>query len=695
MKTSFRRPETLVLLINAITILAVMVFFLVELMSGRSEALKQAERDLQHFTSMLSGHTERSLSAVDILINEISLDLSHHRRDWQSWDEKHGWEYISRRHTRALPQVRDLMVFDHTGRQHFVSTKFPTPAVNISDRPYFKTLQDGSETATFGPYIGRNTGRYTFALTRRITREEGKFGGVIGAAIENAYFHDYCWPNRLHDHIDAYLINKEGKVVASCRPADLSPQSPVIGQPVSKAFGVVDFNINPGKMRSAGRMFAVSALTNFPDLLVVSSLPESAALTEWRHNAAAFAAFALIIVSILLSVGWLLRRQVKTLASTSAELHYHRQHLEESIQAATAALAAEKEEAERANIAKSRFLAAASHDLRQPLHALSLFTSDLQRQIRSGQTRDLDQLAGQINLSVHSLKDVFDSLLDISRLDMGRIEPEIHPFRLQEVFERVHLVFRRAALSRRVVLRIRPTAYWINSDDGLVERLLSNLVSNAIRYSHTGGHIMVAARHRQNGIRIEVRDNGPGIAPEDQAMVFREFVQLGNPERNPEKGLGLGLPIVQRLVQTLGGKLELNSRPGAGTTFAVTLPAAKPGALDSGKGQRQAILVLLSDCPELAKIAQLAGAWGYRCKLENDPESMVIARGDPPHIVFAGVEQASQLRSLLAPECPVVVVSEGRVIAGEGVHVLKTPIRPARLRALLEQLQKTLPKSIR
>ncbi|MBS1197490.1 MAG: ATP-binding region, ATPase-like:Histidine kinase N-terminal [Proteobacteria bacterium] len=689
-----RRPKTLVITINLAVVLTVLVFFLVQLLYDRAGVLERTEKRLQHFTNLLAGHTERSFGGIDILLQELVIDLSQDRRDWQTWSEKQGWQYVAERHTRALSQLRDLILFDQTGRQRFSSNSFPTPDIKVSDRPYFKALQGGADKTIYGPFIGRYTGRYSYALAHRIKGDGNAFGGVAFAALESAYFHKFCWPNRLDDEFDAFLINAEQLVIASCRSADVSSQSPVIGRKVDAILGLDALAVNVGHFRSHGRFFAVVPLAGYPGLRIVSSLPEAAALKDWKHRLAEYGLFAGLVVFIVLSGAWLIWRQFKEQGQTTALLEIYRCDLEERVSAATNEIARQKEEAERASIAKSRFIAAASHDLRQPLHALSLFAADLQRQLSLGLTRDLDQLATQINLSIVSLKDVFDSLLDISRLDMGDIVPDVHSFRLQELFDRVYLVFRRTALSKRVSLQMRPTDFWVDSDIYLVERILSNLVSNAIRYTPTGGRVLVAARHRQGSIRIEVRDNGMGIAPENQNMIFEEFFQAENRERNPEKGLGLGLPIVQRLVETLKGKLELSSRPGGGSVFAVILPRGEPQSSGLANELNVTTLVFLAECPELAKIVELATAWGYRCKLEKNPEHLRNVRGQRPAIVFVPAEQVSLMRAQLPPEWPVVVVTAGSLVAGEGIFVLKAPIHPAKLRALLQQLQNTLLKSI-
>jgi len=252
-------------------------------------------------------------------------------------------------------------------------------------------------------------------------------------------------------------------------------------------------------------------------------------------------------------------------------LERSKQDLEQRVQEATQLLVEKKEEAENANRAKSRFLAAASHDLRQPMHALGMFVATLSQQPSSAVQR---QLISQIDRAVGAMGDLLDSLLDISRLDAGVIETRIAVLPLRPVLERIASEFGAIAQAKGLELVVRKTALWVRSDRILLERILVNLLSNAVRYTDHG-RILIAARAcgpDRGQVRIDVRDSGPGIPEEAREAIFQEFVQLGNPERDRSKGLGLGLAIVKRLVSLLDHRLELRSAQGAGSTFSVILP---------------------------------------------------------------------------------------------------------------------------
>jgi len=329
--------------------------------------------------------------------------------------------------------------------------------------------------------------------------------------------------------------------------------------------------------------------------------------------------------------------------------------------------------------------------LRQPLHALSLFAADLQRQVRNGSTQDLAHLAEQIATSTALLGELLDSLLDISRLDVVGIKPDIRNFPLQPLFDRLDNAFRRAAVDRKLTLLFRRTSRWLYSDPVMVERMISNLVSNALRYTPSSGRILVAARLRGEEVRIEVRDGGVGIAPEHQAAIFAEFYQVGNPAREPNKGLGLGLSITDRLARVLGVKVSLLSRPGAGTTFALHIPLYLPSAheLPPVRPQSAGTVVLLGDSEDLIACRELLEDWNYTVCTEQAPDRL-----PDEAIVIAEAGRIGEAAHCY-PQAPMIAIgATGSLELPPGAHALPAPVRPAKLRALVAQLQKTLLKSM-
>lgn len=240
-----------------------------------------------------------------------------------------------------------------------------------------------------------------------------------------------------------------------------------------------------------------------------------------------------------------------------------------------AKLAAQVRETEAASQHKTRFLATASHDLRQPMHAIALLGSALELQL---QGRSEQATAERLMRAVRALGHSLDSMLDISRLDADVVQPQLQPVALQELFQTLNQTFVDAASGKDLALRVRATGLWVHSDLQLLLRLLSNLLDNAIKYTRSGGILLVARQRPSAGERaapevwVEVYDTGIGITPLQQSRVYEEFYQVCNPGRDRALGLGIGLSIVARLSRLLTHPLELRSHPGRGTRFRVRLP---------------------------------------------------------------------------------------------------------------------------
>ena len=692
-----KKPETLALIVALAGTMTILLVFLVDLVLSRHRDLEAGERRLQHFGIMMAEHTARTFEALDVLLRETSTDLSQNQRAWEKWDPSRGWQYVAQRHSRAMPQLRDLIIFDRLGNQRYISTYFPAPKVNVRDRPYFQALEGGAEAATFGPYIGPNSGRYTYAIARRVTGNGGAFAGAIFAAVEPDYLQDFCWSNRLSDDFEAVLTNAKGEIVASCRPSDLSRQSPIIGAAAARVL----FNGNlqgkipaTGLANGNGLLISVSPIPGFSDLRILTAIPESTLLASWRSRMFELATLGLLVTLVLLVGAWLIRRQVREMADMTSELAASHDHLEERIRTATLELAGQKDTAERANKAKSRFLAAASHDLRQPLHALSLFATDLQRQVRDGKVQELPRLAEQIAASTTVLGELLDSLLDISRLDVAGIKPDIRPCALQPMLDRLAASFRRAAADRKIRLRFRPTKRWVETDPVMLERIIANLVSNALRYTASGGKVLVAVRGRGQDVSIEVRDNGIGIATEHQAAIFAEFYQVGNTAREQTKGLGLGLSIVDRLARALNIELALRSQLGVGTSFSLRVAACQPVAQNAAASQETppaGRVHCIGSSEDLLACIKLVSDWNYVVTGEDGANA---ERPPENALLITDAELAGAVSAELAPGTPLIVlVRDPDLKLPAGVHALPAPVRPAKLRALINQLQKTLSKS--
>jgi len=361
-----------------------------------------------------------------------------------------------------------------------------------------------------------------------------------------------------------------------------------------------------------------------------------------------------------------------------------------------------RQEAESANRAKSRFLAAASHDLRQPLHALGLFADAL-----PGHTRDDEgrELVHRIGTSVASLDALLSALLDISKLDAGVIAVERKDMRLNELFDRIANDFAPEALEKGLRLAVVATSAVVYSDPALLERIVRNLVANALRYTESGS-VVVGARRRGGRIAVEVWDSGIGIAPGEREQIFEEFYQIGNPERDRTRGLGLGLAIVRRLSVLMGHDVEVSSRVGRGSVFRVLLDAGNENALGSGEaiarpppGSMQGCcVVVVDDEPSVRESTRyLLASWGCTVVAASDPvEAITALEGRTPAALLVdyrlrggqdGLGAIVRLRAALGHAVPAVLVSgessadELALIKASGFPLLHKPVPPARLRA--------------
>jgi len=361
--------------------------------------------------------------------------------------------------------------------------------------------------------------------------------------------------------------------------------------------------------------------------------------------------------------------------------------------------------AEQANLAKSQFLAAASHDLRQPLYALGLFSASLEDLKLDAEGK---RVVGNIQDNIAALESLFDGLLDVSKLEAGAVHVRPQAVSVDELFDRLSHYFRPLAAERGLDLRLRSGGEHVWSDPVLLEQVLSNLISNALRCTHHGA-LLVAARQRGNRLRFEVWDTGVGIAAADLHRIFDEFVQLGNPERDRRKGLGLGLAIARRAVALLDAEIEAASRPGRGSRFQFSQPmterpkaaTAKPSTPPIAARGSGSILFVDDDRNVQRGISELLGRWNVAFEIVGDAESALrrIDEGARPRMLLSdyrlpggmsGLDLIDAVRALDLADAPDMALVTGdldpRLIAAaqaKSVPLLYKPLRAAQLKALL------------
>ncbi|MBY4948684.1 hybrid sensor histidine kinase/response regulator [Cupriavidus respiraculi] len=368
--------------------------------------------------------------------------------------------------------------------------------------------------------------------------------------------------------------------------------------------------------------------------------------------------------------------------------------------------------AEQASRAKSVFLASASHDLRQPLHALGLFLVSLGRTALDDKQR---QLLAHIDASSGAAREMLNTLLDFSKLEAGVVKAHPVAFRLQPLLHKLEAEFAPQANARGLVYRTRDTTATVFADPALVELILRNLLANAIRYTRKGGLLLGCRQHARH-IVVEVWDTGIGVPADQHEAIFREFHQLGNPERDQRKGLGLGLAIVDGLARTISTRVTMASRPERGSVFRFALPRVSGGAVRPtprpavGSGGPQDMtplpglrVMIVDDDPQiLIAMADLLESLQCECRTaESEDDALIELEGFTPDLIVAdyrlrgnrdGVQAIAALRAALGHAVPAIVITGDtardrlRSVHASGAVLLHKPVVAHELHAAMVAL---------
>ncbi len=430
----------------------------------------------------------------------------------------------------------------------------------------------------------------------------------------------------------------------------------------------------------------------------------------WLTAAASLFAAAACLLALATSLLILARRLACAAPNLAALEHEVRQEMSGLIEQERARMAKATQEAalvEMASSEKTRFWSAASHDLKQPVHALGLYTALLRKDPPEAERREL---IDHITSCVGSLTGLFDAILGVTHAETAHLQAKAAAFPLQRVIDQVMVQLRPSAEARGLSLRMVPTTLWVNADPAVIERILGNLLSNAIRYTDQG-RILVGVRRRPGACSLIVADTGVGLAAHDQNRIFDDFFQVNNPERRRDKGYGLGLSTVHRLCAALDYEIEVKSSPGKGSLFAVTLPLDSPTHAEEVQEPvhtlESDLNVLFVEDDPLVRDAmnRMLKDWGVRVSMcTNGDEAMAILSQEFDkrwHVLLDyslednenGLQVADRIRTILG-DGPVISLVTGEddpaVDAGaaeRGITVLRKPLKPIRLRALLHSQQ--------
>lgn len=403
---------------------------------------------------------------------------------------------------------------------------------------------------------------------------------------------------------------------------------------------------------------------------------------------------ALIVAYLAYLVG--LSRQVSQVVEEAARYRYGQSTLNRALSTALDA-------ADASVRAKTQFLAAASHDLRQPMHSMNVLVAALSLKTLDGNTREIVNVLDTVNQTITRQ---LDGLLDISKLDAGTVVPTMAICHLDTLLQSHFQELRLNAAEKGVMCTVSiecPLA--VRTDEALLNRVLSNLTDNALKFTPDGGKVAIALKREGDEALIEVSDSGIGIPPDQQALVFDEFYQVGNPQRDRAVGLGLGLSIVKRLCMLIGARLEMHSVVGAGTRFLISLPAvAAPQAAQSGsvlkRGARQSMTVLVIDDELMVRQSMRFLLEELGCTVHDAVGSIAavkIAASEPIDLILSdmrlavgdsGIEAVAQVRKLQPDARAVLVTGDTaperlREAQATGLALLHKPVTLARLMDVL------------
>jgi len=399
-------------------------------------------------------------------------------------------------------------------------------------------------------------------------------------------------------------------------------------------------------------------------------------------------------------------RGIRKSTSQAIELQFQNLDLVESLTEQNTKTEAALQEAQRASKAKTRFFAAANHDLRQPLHSLGLFTATLASQVESSEQR---RIVDHIDNSVKSLEDLFNSILDISALDAGTLKVHKQHFNIKDYFDRIAPDLSELAKEKDLYFDVDVGDHVVYSDPTLLHRVINNLAVNAIAYTEIGG-IRIVSESIGPNLQISVIDTGKGIADEQVHAIFDEFVQLDNPERDRTKGLGLGLSIVQRITDLLDIELNLQTKAGEGSAFHIVLEGGNPAlansdsdAISASKHNLDGEFVLVIDDEAEARLAMegLLLSWSCEVMLASSGAEAVQQLeeyGKKPSLIISdfrlrvnenGGDAIHAIKQHFDIDVPAIIITgdtapeQLREIDKLQLPTLHKPCKPAELKALL------------
>jgi signal transduction histidine kinase/FixJ family two-component response regulator len=696
---------------------------------------------------------EQAKSAADKIgqfLNDITAGLAWETQLSLSDSTLDEWQFDAVRLFHQVPALTEIVQLDAMGREQYrMSREAPDVIASHADHSQETAfIQAMANKVYYGPvyFIDESQPYMTIAMAG--VRPE--FGVIVGQ-VNLTFIWDVMSQIQVGKRGHAYVVDQEARLIAHpdisqvLRKTDMSGLTQVQAARAAKLNGLPDQPLQ-GVDIGGRRVLSAYAEVTPPGWLVFAELPADEAYGPLYESALRSGVIILVALALAIFAGLLLARKMvvpiralqagavrigggdlgqriaintgdelealgEQFNAMAARLHESYAGLESKVEERT-------RQFEAANQAKSRFIAAASHDLRQPLHALGLFVEQLRGKLSASERAHIIR---RIEDALSAMNELFSALLDISKLDAGATTINITVFPAAQLLAHAETTFAGAAREKKLSFKALPSDAWVRSDFILLEQIVFNLITNALRYTRDGG-VLVGCRKRGDQLRIEVWDSGIGIPPDQHDKIFGEFYRLGEPDRDRRAGLGLGLAIVDRLCRLLGHPIEVKSTVGKGSVFAVTVPLAPANkrAIEASIVPRKQpsvpdgklVLVIDDDPLVLEGMSGIFRKWGCRViTADSDSKALKAAteQDDRPDLIISdyylangrtGIETIEWLRGELAAEIPAFLISGDTDPAtlleakAKGFHLLHKPVDPMALRAMFHQAVKPVPRTV-
>ena len=567
-----RKPWLVLIAVGAVLIGAVAVMAWVMISSSRQQVIDETSRRLAQLSFTMSEQTARAVQSVDfILLGLIDRFAAEGITTADAFRERLATRAVNdilQEKIRDVPQIDTVLLQDATGALvNNGRLTWPAPSINAADRDYFVAARDRPESLPFisAPAMSRISGERVLFLVRRFSGPNGEFLGLVGAAINVGYLEKFYHTALPGDDGRVSLYRDDGVLLAR------DPPDKDIGKSFASAsiFAAAREREDPGTLLSIGqfygetRLMAPRAVHGYP-LVINITVGEAAVLEAWRHHAyviAAIAAVAAILIALLgILVGRLFAVQGRLVQSIAEQQEAYRA----------------RAVAEAASQAKSSFLANMSHELRTPLNAIIGFTEMLEARLIGPLSERQIEYVKDIGASGRHLLEVINGILDMSKIEAGTYELSDDVFDIGDLLDEALAFLRLRAERRGVALHkaIAPGLAMLRADRRALLQVMLNLLSNAVSFTDKGGSVTASVSLAPGGeVEIMVADTGVGIDPQQLPHIFEPFQRIDAHRSRKHGGSGLGLSICKLIVEHHGGQVTITSRPGAGTSVTIRLPA--------------------------------------------------------------------------------------------------------------------------